>query len=139
MGKVIGIIVVIIVIILLFNFFGGGLGGSNGTSHEISNVSHYTNTSNTEIIQVTPVAEENHREEQSDETDEPLRVIVEISVVENTYIYNNERITLDDFMAHLAGIEKDLTVEIKNDNAAKRAYDNLIKRLKEKKIRYIED
>ena len=152
MGKIIGIIAVVLVVavvavVLLFGK-GGGTGGGAGEGEGDGNtkvVTNQTSSSNEENDTVVPVEEK--EEEEKEETEEQNKgatdtfegAVIKISVVESEYFYDNERITLDDFMIILHGIESDLVVEVKDDNASLRAYNELIERLEEEKIRYVEE
>ncbi len=151
MGKIIGIIAVIVVIVvvgavLLFGK-GGGIGGGAGEGEGDGNTKIETNidTSGDEENDTVTV-EEKKEEEVKEETEEQNNgatdtvegAILNISVVENEYFYDNERITLDDFMIIVDGIESELVVEVKDDNASLRAYEDLIEKLEEGKIKYVE-
>jgi hypothetical protein len=64
---------------------------------------------------------------------------IKVTVVENEYFYENERVDLDDLMDRIDAFEEKPEVRIKDDNASRKAYDKLIDRLKEKSIQYTEE
>ena len=64
--------------------------------------------------------------------------VIQINVVENEYFYENERITLDEFVNKTKQIDGDFVVEVKDDNASLNAYNDLIDRLEKEAVRYVE-
>ena len=65
------------------------------------------------------------------------RVILAITVVGNDYFYNNERVLLENFIVIIKGVEGKVIVEVKDDNASLKAYNNLLDELDEMNIEYI--
>ena len=112
-------LVVAAVVVVGFLTDGFGLGGGQGDGEGDGNVS----------------------DSQSD-TDAPELVVEEldflnVTVSENEYIYQNSRLQLDELMDKLVIDAADTKVKITDENASKRAYENLINALEEKNIRYI--
>lgn len=64
--------------------------------------------------------------------------IIKVSVVGNEYFNENERVSLDVFISKLEELEGEIVVEIKDDKASLRAYNNLIEELEELKIPFTE-
>lgn len=64
--------------------------------------------------------------------------IIKVSVVGNEYFNENERVSLDVFISKLEELEGEIVVEIKDDKASLRAYNNLIEKLEELKIPFTE-
>ncbi len=64
--------------------------------------------------------------------------IFPVTVMENEYFYNNNRIALEEFLALLAEVEEEVVVEINDDNASLKAYNRLVDELKKQKISYVE-
>ena len=60
-----------------------------------------------------------------------------VTVSENEYLYQNSRLSLDELMDKLAVDAVNTKVKITDENASKRAYNNLINALEEKNISYI--
>lgn len=112
--------VVVIVVVVGFLTDGFGLGGGQGDGEGEGNVS----------------------DDQSSDTEAPELVVEEldflnVTVSENEYIYQNSRLQLDELMDKLVTDAADTKVKITDENASKRAYENLINALEEKNIRYI--
>lgn len=64
--------------------------------------------------------------------------LLSVSVVNNEYFYQNQRIELDDLADILAGTEGDFVVEITDDNAALKTYNRLLDKLTEMGIAFTE-
>ena len=148
MGKIIiiAIIAAVGIGVVLWFGIGGGFGGGAGDGEGDGNTKIITNTeSSSDVENDTVVIEEKEEEKEETEgqnngaTDTFEGAIVNVSVVNNDYFYDNERISLDDFLIILHGIESDLVVQVRDDNASLRAYDELINKLQEEKIRYVEE
>ncbi len=77
-------------------------------------------------------------EEEEEDIDYYEGAIYPITVMENDYFYNNERIELDAFIDILLKTDDTVVVEVKDDNASLRAYEKLIDVLKEHRITYVE-
>lgn len=69
---------------------------------------------------------------------EPAGAAAEVSVLENEYIYENQRVTLDQLAEILAGMEGDVTVRVTDDNASLNAYNALLEKLGELDIPFVE-
>ena len=84
-----------------------------------------------------------HNEEQTEVEQDGVEndsedTIIKVSVVGNEYFYENERVSLDDFISKLEKLEGEVVVEVKDDKASLRAYNNLIEKLEELKISFTE-
>lgn len=64
--------------------------------------------------------------------------ICNVTISENDYFYKNESISLGELVKELDDEEGDIIVEIKDENASLRAYNNLIEKLEEMEIGYTE-
>lgn len=131
MKKVLLIILIIIILAIaaiLGIGFGLGLGPGNGKGSEGTNIVQ-NNTSNDDSVEV--------KEEKNSENDGI--VTYRISVVENEYFYENERISLDDFISTIKEEKSVIRIEIKDDSASKKAYDDLIDSLKELDVMIVEE
>lgn len=60
-----------------------------------------------------------------------------ISVYKNEYLYESERISIDDFIDKLKSAKGDVSVQVVDDNASLKAYKTLTDRLKKENISYI--
>ena len=121
--------------------FGNGAGFGTGDKNSTTvmnqdNVEVDESETDTEKEEVQTEQTENAKEQKKDEVE---RTIVAITVVENDYFYDNKRIALEDFIAVLQGMEENIVVEIKDDNASLRAYQALLDRLEEMELDYIEE
>ena len=140
------IIIALIAIVVGIILYGSGLGIGKGVGDGEGDGNTKITTTQENISDVendTIIEEEEEKEiteEQNDSSvDDYEGAIIYITVVENDYFYDNNRIQLDDFIAILNGIEGKLIVNIKDDNASRTASDDLIERLKEEKIQYYEE
>lgn len=116
---IIAAVAVIVVAVAGFLTDGFGLGGGQGDGEGEGNVS--AEQSETEVSE--PVLEELD--------------FLNVTVSENEYLYQNSRLQLDELMDKLVTDAAGAEVKITDENASKRAYENLINALEEKNIRYI--
>ncbi|MBQ4282812.1 MAG: hypothetical protein IJB96_02665 [Lachnospira sp.] len=63
--------------------------------------------------------------------------MIAVSVVENDYLFENKKITLDELMTKLKAMDN-ICVEITSDNAALKTYNSLTDKLKAEGIEYVE-
>ncbi len=66
-------------------------------------------------------------------------VEIKVLVDEDTYIYDNSPVSLDDLVETIEGMEGDITVRITDHNATRNAYKNLTKRLDGIDVKYIDE
>ena len=129
--KKILLVIVVIVIIAIAVMLGLGLGFGNGSGDGKGDGKPNTVQEDSKIDESEKPTEKNAEEDNKG-------VIIKVSVVGNEYFYENERITLDDFISKVKEIEGDLVVEVKDDKASLKAYNSLIDRLEELKVSIIE-
>lgn len=129
--KKILLVIVVIVIIAIAVMLGLGLGFGNGSGDGKGDGKPNTVQEDSKIDESEKPTEKNAEEDNKG-------VIIKVSVVGNEYFYENERITLDDFISKVKEIEGDLVVEVKDDKASLKAYNSLIDRLEELKASIIE-
>ena len=125
------LVIVVIVIIAIAVMLGLGLGFGNGSGDGKGDGKPNTVQEDSKIDESEKPTEKNAEEDNKG-------VIIKVSVVGNEYFYENERITLDDFISKVKEIEGDLVVEVKDDKASLKAYNSLIDRLEELKVSIIE-
>ncbi|MDY6156240.1 MAG: hypothetical protein SPH96_06895 [Agathobacter sp.] len=136
MKKILAIIVVIVVIAVVA-MLGIGLGFGKGSGDGSGDGK--TNTSQEAInTEEHNMVEEQTEVEQDDAGNDSEGTIIKVSVVGNEYFYENERVSLDDFISKLEMLEGEVVVEVKDDKASLRAYNNLIEKLEELKISFTE-
>lgn len=117
---IIGILVtVVIVAVIIFACGGLGFGGGKGDGIGEGSVS---------AIEVF--------EEQTEITTEEIQYI-NITISGSDYIYQNQNLSLDEIINNILA-DKEIPVKITDDNASLRAYDSLVKSLKDNNIKYIE-
>ncbi len=124
------IIALVAVIIALFYFgFGLGLGNGNGDNEGDGNTTSYTE-------------ETDSREETKDSNSETeagsysQREYILITVNGNEYWYQNSRMEIDELIDTINELEKEFIVQVKDDNASRNAYDELINKLKSEGVVY---
>lgn len=136
MKKILAIIVVIVVIAVVAMLgigLGFGKGSGNGSGDGKTNTSQEAiNTEEHNTVEEQTEVEQDDVENDSEDT------IIKVSVVGNEYFYENERVSLDDFISKLEKLEGEIVVEVKDDKASLRAYDNLIEKLEELKVPFTE-
>ena len=140
-------------IVMLFgagSCFGGGFGlGPGGGAGDGGNGSgaaeeHQIDTPTGEMIQdlvettEAAVTEDVTVEETLPEETEG-KAVVSVSIVENDYFFQNERITLPDLIEKLKEEGTDVIVSIEEDDASLKAYKDLVNQLKEAGFSFIED
>ena len=143
------IIIAIVAVIVGLIMYGLGLGigkgvgdgVGDGNTKMVTSEEGINDVENDTIIEeeIEEVEEEITEEQNDANVDDYEGAIIYISVVESDYFYDNNRITLDDFITKVKEIESKLIVNIKDDNASRKSYDELIDRLKEEKIQYYEE
>ena len=134
MKKILAIIVVIVVIAVVAMLgigLGFGKGSGDGSGDGKTNTSQEAiNTEEHNTVEEQTEVEQDGVENDSEDT------IIKVSVVGNEYFYENERVSLDDFISKLEKLEGEVVVEVKDDKASLRAYNNLIEKLEELKISF---
>lgn len=133
----------ITVVVLICYGIGGGFGGGAGAGEGFGNskikVSDESSTVTEVVEEVTPTTEPIEESLEMQEGEDVFEgAVLAINVVGNDYFYNNERITLEDFMVIAKEIEGKLVVEVKDDNASLKAYNNLLDELDAVNIDYVE-
>ena len=63
---------------------------------------------------------------------------VSVSVSGNEYIYQNNKVSLDELITQLTNSAEKISVRIMDADASRNAYTNLVEALRENQIRYIE-
>lgn len=130
--KKILVVLAVIVIIAIAAILGLGLGFGNGSGDGKGD-------GKTNTVQEDSKTDESEKPtERNTEEDNNKGAIIKVSVVGNEYFYENERISLDGFISKVKEIEGDLVVEVKDDKASLKAYNNLIDRLEELKVSIVE-
>lgn len=141
LGLVI-IVLIIAVIITIAIFLGKGLGRGKGNGDGEGDGNTKVNTNQEEASQEendTIVDEEITREENNSAIDSFAGAIIKVTVYGNEYLHDSERITLNDLLVLIDSTESDIVVEIYDDNASLKAYNSLIEKLKEHRIKYVEE
>lgn len=115
------VVLAVVAVVAVIGFFtdGFGLGGGKGEGEGEGNISSAEN----ETEESEPVVEELD--------------FLNVTVSENEYLYQNSRFQLEELMDKLVTDAADTKVKITDENASKRAYENLIIALEDKNIRYI--
>lgn len=137
-NLLIAALVVAVVVLICFGI-GGGFGGGAGSGNSKVMVSDENSTAKEVVEEVTSTSEPiEETSEVQDGEDVFDGAVLAINVVGNDYFYNNERISLEDFMVISKDAEGKLVVEVKDDNASLKAYNNLLDGLDAVNIEYVE-
>ena len=131
MKKLLGILIAIIIVVVIFALLGNGLGFGFGKGDGIGEGTRDNNTST-----VSDATVDNETKPTTEDVDKAATIAV--TVFENDYIYQNKKTSLDDFIKELKVIDYAFVVEVTDDNASLKAYNNLIEALEEESIEYTE-
>lgn len=149
MKKVLAILLIVAVIAaavwLMFHFGLFGLGkGSTGSADSGTESSAVSEESAAESAAETsaPPADESSEEssEAAESSEAPAETVVEekiyvdVTVSENSYLYQNGTLELDALLTELEKLGDDVTVRITDEKASLKAYEDLTKALEEKNI-----
>lgn len=135
------IAVLLITLVVLIGYgigigFGGGAGSGEGTGNsKMQSTSDSVVTAEDVEEDVVPTIEP---KEEEDDADVFEGTMLAVNVVGNEYFYNNERISLEEFIAIIGGIEGKVVIEVNDDSASLRAYSTLLDILDENNVNYIE-
>ena len=127
-GKVLVLLLIVFVVALVLFVacgFSFGKGNETGSDGQDAKEVMATISEETSVTTITTVTME----------------YVDVTVHENSYIFNNEVYELDDVEALIDALKQqssEYTVKITDDNASSRAYSQLTTELDENKIKYIE-
>ena len=140
MKKVLGALVIIAVLVLggltrCTAGIGLGFGLGPGRGNRDGNNPVEVNDANEEQ-EAEPESEDTA--ESSDGENESNETIIKVSVAGSDYFYENEKIELDLLLQRIKMTEGRYVVEIKDEQASKKAYEALIKALKKDGISYTE-
>jgi ABC-type antimicrobial peptide transport system permease subunit len=133
MKKLLGILIAIIIVIVIFTLLGNGLGFGFGKGKGDGS-GEGTRDNNTSTV--SDATEDNETKPTTEDVDKAATIAV--TVFENDYIYQNKKTSLNDFIKELKVIDYAFVVEVTDDNASLKAYNNLIEDLEEESIEYTE-
>ena len=134
--------IVIVAVVAGFIYFimhglGKGIGNGAGDNEGDGNTTISTTQESAAYEENDKIIEKDLEGEENS-LDNLEGAVIQINVVENEYFYENERITLDEFVNKTKQIDGDFVVEVKDDNASLNAYNDLIDRLEKEAVRYVE-
>ncbi len=129
MKKIIPILLLIVVIIFALMFLGAGLGFGKGSgTGEGDGITRSVN-----------VVQENETDATSEKSNNTSEIqYVKVTVSEDDYFYDNEKIKLDNLISKLKEKEGDYILEVIDDQATKNAYDDLLDALDSNNLEYVE-
>ena len=151
MKKVLAILLIVAVIAvavwLMFHFglfgLGKGSSGSTNSGTESSAVSEESAAESAAETSAPPTDESSAESSEAAESAEvPAEVVTEektyidVTVSENSYLYQNVTMELDTLITELEKLSDEVTVRITDEKASLKAYEDLTKALDEKKIPY---
>ena len=122
---------------LIMHGLGKGIGNGAGDNEGDGNTTISTTQESAAFEENDKIIEKDLEGEENS-LDNFEGAVIQINVVENEYFYENERITLNDFVNKTKQIDGDFVVEVKDDNASLNAYNDLIDRLEKEAVRYVE-
>lgn len=121
------LIVIIIVVAILFLLFKFGSLGSNGGG---------LGNQKDNAIQVMA---QQTTDEHSLNSQQDTKQVISITVYENTYLYNNNSLSLEELMDEILKLDKnEITIKVEDDDASLNAYQNLKNELDKNNIIYSE-
>ena len=120
---IIGVVIAVVVIgVILYAFGGKGFGGGKGDGDgERSN----------SLSEISSISESSQLETEGIE-------YINITVSGSDYLFQNRKMTVDELIAELNNSDEKFPVKINDDDASIKAYDVLVKALKDNNVRYIE-
>ncbi|MDE6787706.1 MAG: hypothetical protein K2J47_00070 [Ruminococcus sp.] len=120
---IIGVVIAVVVIgVILYAFGGKGFGGGKGDGDgERSN----------SLSEISSISESSQLETEGIE-------YINITVSGSDYLFQNRKMTVDELIAELNNSDEKFPVKITDDDASIKAYDALVKALKDNNVRYIE-
>lgn len=129
MKQVIGAIIILVIVAIALTFgncVGSGLGGGAGKGEGSGNGSGNGNATTEEVTG-------------NDASDDEFKgAVYSITVVENDYFYDNNRMELEAIESMLKENDGEKIVEIKEDKASIKAYNKLVDLLEELDVNYVE-
>lgn len=135
MKKLISMIIVLVIIagaLTIGNCLGWGKGNGNGSGDGTGNGNGNGNGTGQETVAAGEDVSGSETE------DKYCGAIYAITVAENDYFYDNNRMELDDIEKMLKESEGEKIVEIKEDKASIKAYNKLVELLEGLKVDYVE-
>lgn len=118
---IIGIAVAVVVVgVILYAFGGKGFGGGKGDGEGSNSISADSSIS------------------ESSQPETEAMEYINITVSGSDYLFHNHKLTFDELMSELNSSKEKFPVKITDDGASIKAYDTLVKALKDNDIRYIE-
>lgn len=151
MKKALKIILIIIPVVLILaaaaliifgRGSGFGIGSGNGfgkkSANNLAAVSTVENIENVESDIADTNKAESDEQENKNIPDDKDSNIIEVSVVEDEYFYENKRMEIDELLESINTIGKDVVVRVTDDNATLKAYNKLLEKLEEASIPYME-
>ena len=119
-------IVAVAAIVLLLGFGGLGFGGGKGDGEGEGDRTSEASAEEPEETEATPAIENID--------------YVNVTVSGNEYIYDNQKLSLEELITTLTGMQLDgIPIKITDDDAALDTYQQLIDSLEEHNIKYIEE
>ncbi len=120
---IIGAVIAVVVIgVILYAFGGKGFGGGKGDGDgERSN----------SLSEISSISESSQPETEGIE-------YINITVSGSDYLFQNQKMTANELISELNNSDEKFSVKITDDDASIKAYDALVKVLKDNNIRYIE-
>ncbi len=118
---IIGIAIAVIVVgIIIYAFGGKGFGGGKGDGEGSESISADSSISESSI------------------TETEAMEYINITVSGSDYIFQNQKMNIDELISELNSTEEKFPVKITDDGASIKAYDTIVEALKDNDIRYIE-
>lgn len=140
MKKLLGVIVIVVAIAagILFSCSGIGFGSGLGLGVRSNNGDGDNRSGINTNAEQEEAAETNGTVESATDEQENKEIIIKVSVVENDYFYENEKIDLNSLLQVIKKTEGNYVVEVKDEQASKNAYEALINALSDNGIVYAE-
>ena len=141
--SLIGILVIAALVLIIgvlvylgLHGFGFGKGKGEGSGQESSSLVRSESSEETTAAETTTAETTTTTTTTTPETKELQ--YVDVTVSGNDYLYQNQKLTLEELMQNLQSLTEAMPVKLTDANASLDAYENLTKALSEAKISYIE-
>ena len=125
-GPVATVTVAAVAVLMLLNLGPGGFGDGSGSG--TGNAASPTTA--VQAVQTEAPARHETQPQTAAET-EPEKQVILVTISENDYLCDNRKYTLEALLAYLTGLDGDILVEIREDNASLRASRDLTDSLTE--------
>lgn len=137
--KILGLLLLVAIILGIVFYFtqcNGSLPFGSGKDGDGTNFNSISDTEKELVVSDNEDSTTQTTQETTTELETQKAQYIEVTVSNDSYIYQNSTLTLDELMEQIK--DTDLTVKLTDDKASKKAYEDLLTALSDGNIKYIE-